>query len=307
MELKVIIPAAITGLVGVMAGYILQKLPLLHTRIWCSIKRLGATLNWLRRFAIARKSTRIRARASFMSHRNKASQALLELTLFRWFEKDVTLVPCVLKVYANHQNELVRSAAAALLWSDQTVNALQPGDIVRRDDNACSHVVHIARDNDRAQVTWDVSHNGTSRSVLPIDHVVKVTRRSWCTAPSCRYCRMGTNLCREIGEWWWSREEARRDVNRLRQGGDFYRVRSVEDARIALQGVGDHESIVKIGERSPEAPEHLDYGPFMAARTVAELRLLAQNGWNFQVTICAEYDHLPPVLVYNWIPPSQSS
>ena len=267
MELKIIVPAAITGLVGVLAGYILQKLPILRARLWFLCKRMLAGFNWFRRFIIARQSTRIEARASFMSNRRSASKALFELTLFRWFERDISLVPHILEVHVNHQNELVRSTAAALLWSERTVGALQPGDIVRRGDNTCSHVVHIAWDGDQARVTWDVSHDRTSYNILPVDYVVEVTRRGWCTVPNCRYCVMGTDLCREIGEWWWSREEAQRNSNRLRRGGEFYRVQTAEDARIVLQGLDGYEMIERIGERSSEAPTHYDYSPFTSAKT----------------------------------------
>ena len=300
-----IIPAAIAAIVGVLAGYVLQKIPALRARAWSSLKRTIGTLNRVRRFLLARKSTRIDTRAAFMSRRQNASLALLELTLFRWFEKNVDLLPHVLSVYTNHKNELVRTAASDLLWMNKPARMLQLGDIVRRrDDNSdYGHIVHLVRDDEGVHVTWDATHGSTSRGFIRNEALIPVTRRGWCPLSGCRYCDMGLDLCKEIGEWWWSREDARKEAARLRRGGENFMVESAEDAEKALHGIGDYEPIGTMGGKAMHAPDHYDYGPIASAQLVADLKRLADEGWKFQILRCPGYDHLPTAMISNWRPP----
>ena len=305
MDPIVVVSTALGAIIGAVALYALQRLPAVRQRLHNSLTRMVASLNSVRKFVFASRRTRISARAARIASRTDVSLRRLRKTLFHWYEEFHELWPYLVQVYDNNENELVTAATAELLWIEKSVGDLQPGDIVRRGHEDYGHVVHVNRTEDGVLVTWQVTHNSTSSGGYSNSVRVKVTRRGWCPVPACRYCQMGTDLSREIGEWWWSREEARRDAMRLRRGGDFFRVQSADDAEAALDGLGDHESIGTMGERALEAPNHLDYEPIVRARTVAELKTLARDGWTFQVTICRDYDHFPPVIVYNWFPPPE--
>ena len=80
-------------------------------------------------------------------------------------------------------------------------------------------------------------------------------------------------------------------------------VESAEDAEQALQGIEDYEPIGTIGGKAMHAPDHYDFGTAASALSVADLKRLAGEGWQFQILRCPGYDHLPTVMISNWRPP----
>ena len=229
---------------------------------------------------------------------------MLELTLFRWYDKRGELWPYVVRVHEAHKLERVRAEAYNLLWKDKPSKELAVGDIVNNPAGHCGHVLHIRHDEDATRVLWDATPSTTSGKAFGPSTSVRVTRGGWCPLPECRYCEMSFDQAREIGEWWWGKEQASDEAKRLRRGGEIYLVSSVEDADRAFEGIGDWEPIGRMGGRAMHAPETHDGEPAKSAETVADLKLLASEGWEFQVLRCEDYDHLPKVVMFDWCPPA---
>ena len=299
----IVISTALGAVIGAVALYTLQRLPAVRQRFRDCFRRFIRSLNAIRKFFLATKRTRFEARAAYLARRPNISLRRLRRTLFHWYEEMPELWPHLVKIHAEHDNELVSEAAARLLWVDKRATELQPGDIVRINDNSYRHVVHITWGTDGASVVWDATHRSSSLGGYSRDAQVKVTRRGWCPVAACRYCQMGPDLTREIGEWWFSREEAQREANRLRRGGSVYHIGGPEDVESAFDGLNNYDAIAKRGGRLLEAPEHYDYEPILSAQSVAELRMLASEGWTFDVLVCRGYDELPKVIVSRWCPP----
>ena len=301
--LKDSLPVVVSAVVGAVAVYVLQRIPLVWGALRDGTTRVGNAVNHIRKFVLARKTTRLVARSAFMSRRNSVSLVLLELTLFRWYDKHGGLLPYVKHVQEKHKNERVRTAAYSLLWDDKPPTELKVGDIVDNRDGARGHVLHIRHDEDATRVLWHAIHGSTSGTAFPTDGSVRVTLGGWCPLDDCRYCDMAPSIRTEIGDWWWRLEEAQEEANRLRRGGENYMVSNVEDADSALHGIADYELVRAAGGKAMQAPDHYDYGPITSAQSVAELKTLAREGWQFQILRCPGYDNLPPVIISNWCPP----
>ena len=301
--LKDSLPVLVSAVVGAVALYVLQRIPVVWGALRDGITRVGNAVNHIRKFVLARKATRLEARSAFMSRRNSVSLVLLELTLFRWYDKHGGLLPYVKHVQEKHKNERVRRTAYNLLWDDKPAAELKVGDIVDNRDGARGHVLHIRHDEDATRVLWHAIHESTSDRAFPTDGSVRVTRGGWCPLDDCRYCDMAPSIRTEIGDWWWRLKEAQKEANRLRRGGENYMVSNVEDADSALHGIADYELVRAAGGKAMQAPDHYDYGPITSAQSVAELKTLAREGWQFQILRCPGYDNLPPVIISNWRPP----
>ena len=301
--LKDSLPVLVSAVVGAVVLYVLQRIPVVWGALRDGITRVGNAVNHIRRFVLARKATRLEARSAFMSRRNSVSLVLLEFTLFRWYDKHGGLLPYVKHVQEKHKNERVRRAAYSLLWNDKPAAELKVGDIVDNRDGARGHVLHIRHADDATRVLWHAMHGSTSGRAFRKDGSVRVTRGGWCPLDDCRYCDMAPSIRTEIGDWWWRLEEAQEEANRLRHGGQNYKVRNVEDADSALHGIADHEPVGITGGKTMHAPDHYDYQPITSAGSVAALRNLAMEGWQFEVLRCPGYDNLPSVMISKWCPP----
>ena len=108
---------------------------------------------------------------------------------------------------------------------------------------------------------------------------------------------------REIGDWWWRKEEAEQESKRLKRGGSNHSIRSAEEAESVLEGLEDWEPVRVFYGRAMDAPDNHDGQPAISASSVKELKLLATDGWEFQILRCEDYDRLPKVIMFEWCPP----
>lgn len=293
---------------GGIVTLVLGRLPRIRSCAWASLQRVAKAINNTRKFLIGKRSTRIKRRADFMSRRHNASSALLEATLFRWFEKDIKLLPFMLSVYANHKNELVRASVANLLWEDKPATALQVGDVVDHPSGPSSHILYIVSDDenlndDEVGILWHATPNERTIGTIAQQTQIRVTRRGWCPLGNCRYCEMSLAQVREIGQWWWEYQVWRREANRLKSGGKTQMVASDDDAKALFEDLNDNRSIAKQGARIFESPDDCDYSPILSAQTIGDLKRLASEGWTFEALICEDYDKLPKVIISRWCPP----
>lgn len=291
---------------GALSLYAIQNIAVARKLVSIGIKRICSLLNYLRRFILAKRKTRMQARAHLISRKLGISLAMLEFTLFRWYDKYSELLPFVQYVHEHHKNERVRSAAYELLWVERSAMALQVGDIVEGSDGHCLHVLHIRRDDEHTRVLWDATLSSTSGQIFAHSNVFKVTRGGWCTNGDCRYCNMSSDLLREIGEWWWRKEEAEQESKRLRRGGRNFSVKSAEDAEKALEGIDDWESVKVFYGGAINSPAGHDGEPAISASMVTELKSLARDGWEFQILRLEDQDYLPRVIMFEWCPPQES-
>ena len=290
--------------VGAAALFVLQRIPIICKVFGDVFNRVIHTIDTIRKFVFAKKITRIKARAQRISRDDSVSLYRLERTLFDWYAVRQELLPYVMQIHQNHNVERVRSAAYDLLWYDKPLTALKVGDVVNDPAGHSGHVLHIRYDEDATRVLWDATPSSTSGTAYHSSASVRVTRDGWCPLSECRYCDMSSDQVREIGEWWWGKEQANNEANRLRQGGKCVFVRSVEDADRAFEGLVGDELIAIVCRRALHAPETLDGEPAKSAETVADLKLLASEGWTFQVLRCDDYDRLPRVVMFDWCPPA---
>ena len=303
MDSAIVISTALGAVIGAVALYALQRLPAVRRRFSGSMTSIIRSLNSIRKLFLATKRTRIETRASHISERSSISLRRLRRTLFHWYEDYPDLWPYMTKVYNDHRNELVRQEVSNLLWVEKPARELRVGDIVRRRNNDYGHVVRLFHREDGTHVIWDATHRGNSQGFFPKEAMVSTTCRGWCPILSCRYCQMGTDLCAEIGEWWWRLEESMREVRQLRTGGERFRVKGAEDANKALSGIEDHRTIAQKGMRPIQARSDNEWKHHIPARHVSDLKRLAKDGWHFTLERFDGYDNVPPIIVSEWYPP----
>ena len=308
MDPAIVLSTALGAVIGAIALYALQRIPVVRRRFRGNMTRIVRSLNSIRKLSLATKRTRIEARVSYLSERSNISLRRLRRTLFHWYEDDPDLWQYMTKVYNDHGNELVRQEVSNLLWEHKLATEVNVGDIVNDPGRSTGHVLHVVSnhddlDEDDLVFLWHATPSERSHSMFAKQARVRVTRRGWCPLSDCRYCKMSLAQVREIGQWWWECHTWRSEATRLKRGGETRMVASDSDAKTVFDGLDDNRSIAKQGTRIFEAPDNYDYSPILSAQTVGDLKRLASEGWIFEALICEEYDNLPKVIVSGWCPP----
>lgn len=295
--------------VGAVVGYFLGNIPAARKKLRGGLKRMVAAADHVRRFLLARKKTRLHARAAFMSRRRNIALAVLELTLFRWYEKNPDLLPHIQSVHENHSNERVKTAAYKLLYDNKKALELEIGDIVELRDKQTWHVLFIyRRDDDFVDVLLEATPRAKSSITLHKERTARVARGGWCIVPDCRYCAMGPDLCQEIGYWWWERKKLSAELQQFKSHGVVHSVANTEDADKAFENFQDGEKIGKMYVRTMNPPEILGENDadssISSVETVGGLKNLAEDGWKFKV-LRRDYGYDEPrINVFECQPPS---
>lgn len=307
VDLSLVLTNAASLVVGAMLTYLGSKVPSIRRRVASGARRFFRVVNRLRRFVFAYRYTRLHTRAEFVSRRKSASLQLLDLTLFRWFDKHPHLFPHVKHALRTNESELVKRRATELLWDHKRADQLQVNDILDTPNGTRAHVMWVAHNDKRIFALLDASESG-STSYEPLrEETVRVVRGNWCPIEDCERCTMTTDQIRTIGAFWWKAKDAEQRVFHFEQHVRALRVENASDFEDVFEGLSDHESIARTGRANREFTERSPNNNDLPANTLGELRTLVDSGWTFNVTRIGKHQYFSGVIVSDWDGPADDT